>query len=275
MVVPEAMIDRAAERDSLVRTVQAFVRYRQLVRSLVAKDLKLKYRGSVLGFVWSLLNPLLMITVYTIVFGYILRVPVQGFVFYLMLGILAWTFFVNAVLMSAGAIVDNGGLLKSVFFPRAILPVAGVLFNFAHYLLTVLVFLPLMLIAYRVAPAPPMLLFPVFVGFQLFFTIGVALIVATGTAFFRDVRHFLEVGLLALFWLTPVVYQLDQVSPVLRRLILLTPMSPFVVAYQTIFFYRQWPGAMVWALTIGYTALALGIGAAVMLKHEDRFSELI
>jgi lipopolysaccharide transport system permease protein len=271
----EAMVDRARERDSFARTLVAVFRYRELLRNLVSKDLKLKYRGSVLGFLWSLLNPLLMIAVYTIAFKYILRVRSEGFVFYLMLGILAWTFFVNSVTMAAGAIIDNGGLVKSVFFPRAILPLATVLFNFAQYLLTALVFLPLLLLIYHVPLAAPMLLYPVFLGLQLLFTIGVALMVATGTAFFRDVRHFLEIGLAALFWLTPIVYQFDQISPELRKVILLTPMSPYIVAYQKMFFYQEWPGPMVWALAVGYAAAAIAAGAALMLAHEDKFSEQI
>jgi ABC-type polysaccharide/polyol phosphate export permease len=268
-----AMIDRGADRDSFARTAAAMFRYRELLKNLVFKDLKLKYRGSVLGFLWSLANPLLMIGVYTIAFNYILRMRVEGFVFYLMLGILAWTFFANSATMATGAIIDNGGLVKSIFFPRAILPVATVLFNFAQYLLTVLVFLPLMLVLYQVPLSVPMLLFPVFLALQLLFTIGVALILATGTAFFRDIRHFLEIALAALFWVTPIVYQLDQISERLRPLILLTPMSPFIAAYQKIFFYGQWPGPSIWLLAAGYAAAAFVTGTALMLVHEDKFAE--
>jgi lipopolysaccharide transport system permease protein len=271
----EAMIDRALERDSFARTLVAIFRYRELLRNLVAKDLKLKYRGSVLGFLWSLLNPLLMIGVYTLAFKYILQMRSEGFVFYLMLGILAWSFFVNSVMTAAGAIVDNGALMKSLFFPRAILPLATVLFNLAQYLLTALVFLPVMLILYRKMPTAPMLLFPVFLALQVLFTIGVALIVATGTALFRDVRHFLEFGLAALFWITPIVYPLDQIPEGFRTIVLLTPMSPFIVAYHKMFFYQEWPGPMIWALAIGYAAAALAAGSAMMLAHEEKFSEQI
>jgi ABC-type polysaccharide/polyol phosphate export permease len=269
------MIDRSEESDSFGQTLAAMYRYRELLKNLVLKDLKLKYRGSVLGFLWSLANPLLMIVVYTIAFNYILGMRVQGFVFYLMLGIIAWTFFSNSAMMSTGAIIDNGGLVKSIFFPRAILPVATVLFNFAQYLLTALVFVPVMLIVYGVKPAPPMLLYPAFLALQLLFTIGIALILATATAFFRDIRHFLEIALAALFWLTPIVYQFEQISKNARLAILFSPMSPFVVAYQQIFFYRQWPELMVWLLATIYTAIALGAGAAVMLAHEQKFSEQI
>ncbi|MCA1652358.1 MAG: ABC transporter permease, partial [Acidobacteria bacterium] len=142
------MVDRAAVRPSMRRTVLGLVKYGHLLRNLVIKDLKLKYRGSVLGFVWSLANPLLMIAVYTVAFTFILRIRTPGFVFHLMLGLLAWTFFANAVAMSTGAIADNGGLVRSVWFPRAILPIATVLFNLAQYILTILVFLPVLMVLY-------------------------------------------------------------------------------------------------------------------------------
>ena len=269
------MIDRAKEADSFGRTLVAMFSYRELLKNLVLKDLKLKYRGSVLGFVWSLVTPLLMIVVYTVAFTYILRMPVQGFVFYVMLGILAWTFFVNSATMATGAIVENAGLVKSVFFPRAILPVATVLFNLTQYLLTVLVFLPLMVLLYRVPLGPQMLLFPVFLGLQLLFTIGVALILSTGTAYFRDIRHFLDVALAALFWVTPIVYQADRLSPRARAAIMLSPMSPYISTYQTIFFYRKWPQLSIWLLATIYAASAFILGAAIMLANEDGFSEQV
>jgi ABC-type polysaccharide/polyol phosphate export permease len=270
-----AMIDRAERADSFARTLVAMYRYRELLRNLVLKDLKLKYRGSFLGFLWSLANPLMMIAVYTIVFRYFLQVRVEGFVFYLMLGLLAWTFFANSLTMASGAIVDNGGLVKAVFFPRAILPVATVLFNFAQYLMTAAMLLPLMLLIYRVPLSASMLLFPVFLALQLLFTIGISLMLATGTAFFRDIRHFLEIALAVLFWLTPIVYTLDHVPDRLRPLVLCMPVSPFIEAYQTMFFYHAWPGWSTWLLAAGYAATSVVVGMAVMLAHEDKFSEQV
>lgn len=267
------MVDRATERPGYVSTLAGLVRHRELIKNLVLKDLKLKYRGSVLGFLWSLVNPLVMISVYAVAFTYILRTAVEGFVFLLLLGILPWSFFASSASMSTGAIIDNGALMKSVRFPPAILPVATVLFNLAQYLLTIVVFLPVMLLVYRVPPSAPMLLYPVFLGLQVIFTVGVALLLAAGTAFFRDIRHLLEIALSILFWLTPIVYQLTQVSKGLRTLILLTPLSPFIIAYQQIFYYRQWPGAEVWLVATVYAFGALAVGAWVFLSVEDRLSE--
>jgi ABC-2 type transport system permease protein len=267
------MVDRATERATLRGTIVALVRYRELLKNLALKDLKLKYRGSVLGFVWSLVNPLVMISVYGLAFTYILRTRVEGFVFFLLLGILPWSFFASSANMATGAIIDSGGLMKSVTFPRAILPIATVLFNLIQYLLTILVFLPLMLIVYRVPLSAPMLLYPVFLALQVLFTVGVALLLAVGTAFFRDIRHLLEIALSILFWLTPIVYPLPQVSGRLRSVILLSPLSPFIVSYQQIFYYHQWPSAEVWIVAAVYSCATLAAGTMLFLSVEDQLSE--
>jgi ABC-2 type transport system permease protein len=267
------MIDRAAERPNLGDTFVSLIRYRELIKNLVMKDLKLKYRGSVLGFLWSLVNPIVMITVYTLAFTFVMRTAVHGFVFFLLLGLLAWTFFASAAAMSTGAIIDSGNLMKSVSFPRAILPIAAVIFNLTQYLLTVLVLLPIMLTVYRVVPSAPMILYPVFVTLQVLFTIGVAFLLAAGTAFFRDTRHLLDIALSALFWLTPILYPLTQVPEKLRLLILLSPLSPFVVAYQQMFFYQQWPSFTVWAVGLVYSIGTFLLGAWLFLSLEDRLAE--
>lgn len=269
------MEDRAAVRPTLRRTLRGLSVYRHLLRNLVLKDLKLKYRGSVLGFVWSLANPLLMIAVYTIAFTYILRIRTPGFVFYLMLGVLAWTFFANAAAMSTGSIVDNGGLARSVWFPRAILPLAGVLFNFAQYLLTVAVFLPVLMMLYRVPPSAPMLAYPIFLMLQLLFTVGVALLLSVGTAFFRDVRHLVDVALAVLFWATPVVYETTQIPDGLRTAILFSPLSPYVTAYHDVFYYGRWPSPAVWGLAVAYAAAALLAGLVLVTRTEDQLTERI
>jgi lipopolysaccharide transport system permease protein len=270
-----ALVDRAGRVDSLGYTLASLFRYRELLKNLVLKDLKLKYRGSVLGFLWSLFNPLLMIGVYTFAFKYIIGNRIPDFVFYVMLGILAWTFFVNSLIMSTGAIVDNSGLLKSVFFPRAILPIASVLFNFAQYLLTVLVFLPVMMVLYDRPFATPMLAYPAFLVLQLIFTVGLALLIATWTAFFRDVKHFLEIFLAVLFWLTPIVYLSTMPGPEFQPWLPLAPMTPFITAYHDIFFYARWPAASTWALASVYAVVAAGAGLALILKREDQFSEAL
>jgi ABC-type polysaccharide/polyol phosphate export permease len=150
-----------------------------------------------------------------------------------------------------------------------------VFFNLAQYLLTVMVLLPIMLVAYRVPPSGLMLLYPVFLALQVLFTLGVALLIAAGTAFFRDIKHLLEIALSILFWLTPIVYPVSQASPGVQKLILLTPLSPFVVAYHQIFYYREWPSLEVWGLAVLYAAVSFAAGLWMFLSLEDRLAEQV
>jgi lipopolysaccharide transport system permease protein len=269
------LVDRSAQIRSVRATVASVLHYRQLIRSLVAKDLKLKYRGSVLGFLWSLVSPLLMLGVYTLAFKYILGITEEGYVFLLLLGILAWNFFVGSLVMSTGAIVDNAGLLKSVLFPRAVLPISSVMFNFAQYVLTAAVLIPVMVAVYQVPLTPLVVLYPLFLFLQLVFITGLALALSAAAAHLRDTRHLLDIALQVLFWTTPIVWPLTRVDAQWHPLVLLSPMSPFVVAYQRVFYYGIWPGTQVMVVALVYALGALAIGTAVFLRSDRRFSELV
>jgi lipopolysaccharide transport system permease protein len=270
------LVDRSAQIRSVRATAASILHYRQLIRSLVAKDLKLKYRGSVLGFIWSLVSPLLMLGVYTLAFKYIIGVTTEGFVFLLLLGILAWNFFVGSLVMSTGAIVDNAGLLKSVLFPRAVLPISSVMFNFAQYVLTAAVLIPVMIVFYRVPVTPLFVLYPAFLFLQLVFVTGLALALSAAAAHLRDTRHLLDIALQVLFWTTPIVWSFaDKVPEKWQPVALLSPMSSFVVAYQRIFYYGIWPGVEVTAVAVIYALGALAIGTAFFLRSDRRFSELV
>jgi lipopolysaccharide transport system permease protein len=247
--------------------------YRELVRNLVLKDLKLKYRGSALGFVWSLVNPLVMLAVYSLAFTYIMGFRRQDFVYFLLIGMLPWNFFATTANMSTGTIADVGGLLRSVRFPRTVLPVATVTFNLAQYLLTFTVLLPIMLLVFGIAPTGSMLAFPAVLVLLVLFTTGVAFILAASAAFFRDVKHLVEIGLGALFWLTPILYDLPGVPERLRLPILLMPVSPFVTLMHDIFYHRVWPDASMWAAATAWSAAAFIGGVSLFLSYEDRFAE--
>jgi ABC-type polysaccharide/polyol phosphate export permease len=249
--------------------------YWHLLRNLVARDLHIKYRGSALGFAWSILIPLLMIGVYTLAFTYVMELGTPKFVLYLLIGLLAWNFFAGAISGSTGAISESGSLLKSVVFPRAVLPFAVVLFHLVQYLLTFAVFLPLMLVIYRVPPSPQMLLFPVFLVLNVVFITGLALGLSAATALFRDVRHLVEVGVSMLFWATPIIYEMSRVPEPVQFLALLMPATPYIRAYQDIFFYGVVPDPTIWVIAIVYALGAFVCGLSVFLAFESRFSELV
>ncbi len=250
-------------------------RYWHLFRNLVAKDLKLKYRGSVLGFLWSLVHPLVMIVVYTFAFTYVLRVPTERYAFFVLIGLLAWTFFAGAVIGSTGAIADGGSLIRSVVFPRIILPVSGVAFHLVQYVLAISVLLPILVALYGVPPGPQMLLFPVFLLLQVLFIAGLALLFSTATAFLRDVKHLAEVGIAVGFWATPILYEHTLVPEQFRFALLLSPMASFIRAYQDIFYYLVWPDLSIWLVAVAYAVGGFVCGLSVFVAYEDRFSEQV
>jgi ABC-type polysaccharide/polyol phosphate export permease len=250
-------------------------RFRYLVFNLVMKDLKLKYQRSALGFAWSLLNPLTMIIVYTLAFTYVLRVPTPRFVFFVLIGLLSWTFFSGTISGATEAIAGNRALLRSVVFPRVVLPSATVLFGLAQYLLTILVFLPVMLVLYQVPVEPRMLLFPLFLALQVFFILGLSLALATIAAVFRDMKHLVEVGLGIGFWATPILYEPSMVPEPFRQLMLLGPMTPFIRAYQDIFYYGVVPELSIWVVASVYAAGMFICGLSIFLAYEDRFMEFV
>jgi len=247
--------------------------YRELIKNLVLKDLKLKYRDSALGFLWSLANPLLLIIVYSFVFGHILRGGPPNFAYFLMVGILPWNFFAQSVMMSTGSILENGNLIRKVALPMEVFPVSTVLFNLAQYLFALVVFFPMALLFFRTSPAWSWLAFLPVLALQVLFTSGVCFILSTATVFYRDVRHFTEMLLTLLFWLTPIVYDIRAIPGSLATVIYLNPLSYFVLAYQDALYHNAFPSVERIAVLSALTLSILGLGVALFELLKVRFAE--
>jgi len=247
--------------------------YRELIRNLVLKDLKLKYRDSVFGFLWSLANPLFLILVYAFVFGHILRAGPPNFGFFLMVGILPWNFFAQTMMMSTGSILDNSGLIRKVAVPMEVFPIATVLFNGAQYLLALIVFFPMALILFKISLAWSWIFFIPILLLQVLFTLGLSFILSAATIFYRDVRHFTEILLTLLFWLTPVVYDLQTVPESLKTILYMNPFSYFILAYQDVLFHGRFPASGKLLAIVSLPVLSLAIGYVFFMFSKVRFSE--
>lgn len=249
--------------------------YRELIRNLVVKDLKIKYRDSTIGFLWSLANPLLLIIVYTFVFNHILKGSIPNYTYFLLIGILPWNFFAQSVMMSTGSILENGGLIRKVAMPMEVFPVATVLFNLAQFALALVVFVPMSLLFFQVPMAWVTLwFFPVLILHTLF-TVGLSFMISTATVFFRDVRHFVEIALMLLFWLTPIIYDIGNVPESLRSVIYLNPQSFFILSYQDVVFRQVAPEYSRVAILIVLAASSFVIGYRVHLRYKTRFAEVV
>ena len=264
---------RAAGPGAGARLGGDLLRYRALLKNLVYKDLKLKYRGSILGVAWSLLNPLLLLVVYTVAFKHVLRVQQENYAYFLLVGLLPWNFFSAALLASTAAITGNASLIKKVYFPSEILPIATVLFSFAQFLLAMVVFLPALILVSGVSLQWSALLFVPLLALHVLFTVGLAFLLSSLTTVFRDIAHFTEVALLLLFWVTPIVYPSTMAPPAMQLFFSISPMAAFAILYQDVLFLGRMPEAGMVVAVLGWTAAALVAGYAVFRSYSPAFAE--
>src|ERR671923_1512576 len=248
-------------------------RYRELIRNLVLKDLKLKYRDSVLGFLWSLANPLLLILVYSFVFGHILRGGPANFAYFLMVGILPWNFFAQSLMMSTGSILDNGSLIRKVALPMEVFPVATVLFNLAQFLFALVVFFPMAWFFFNVLFTWSWLSFFPILVLQVLFTLGLSFIISTATVFYRDIRHFTEIFLMLIFWLTPIIYDMQSAPATLKTVLYLNPFSYFVLGYQDALYRNVFSSPEQWLAITSLAVISLALGYTLFTTCKTRFPE--
>ena len=253
-------------------------RYRGLIVSLVARDLKARYRGSVLGFFWSFVNPLLLLLVYTFVFTVVLPgvhpPEVEPFALFMFCGILPWTWFSSSLLEGSSVLIAGSNLIRKVLFPAEVLPIVTVLAGLAHFCLG-LPILVAFLVYYRVPVVPTDLLwFPVIVLIQLVLTLGLALLLSALTVHFRDIRDLLTNLLTLWFFATPIIYPLSQVPESMRRFLNLNPFTHLVVSYQEVLFmqgtFTQWPRLLAVG---GGSFLVLALGYFVFDRLRDTLAE--
>jgi ABC-type polysaccharide/polyol phosphate export permease len=213
-------------------------RYRGLVSALVARELKARYRGSVLGFLWSFINPLLLLLIYTFIFTVVQPAAVgdrpDHFALFMFCGILPWTWFASSLLESSNVLIAGGNLIRKVLFPAEVLPIVTVFAGLAHFFLG-LPILVAFLVYYRVPVIwTDLLWFPVVVLIQLVLTLGLALFLSALTVHFRDVRDLLSNLITLWFFATPIVYTMAQAPPAVQRLLNLNPFTHLAVAYQEV-----------------------------------------
>jgi lipopolysaccharide transport system permease protein len=252
-------------------------RYRGLVQSLVARELKARYRGSVLGFFWSFINPLLLLLIYTFVFRYIIesRAPKhEPYALFMFCGILPWSWFSASLTESSNALIAGGNLIKKVLFPAEILPIVTVLANMVHFFLGLPILGAFLIYYGRPLNLGELLWFPAVVGVQLVLTLGLALVLSALTVHFRDLRDILANVLTFWFFATPIIYPMLLAGPLERRLLNLNPFTHLAISYQEILFYEGPFGHWKWLLALGAGSLGLLLsGFFVFDRLRDSFAE--
>jgi ABC-2 type transport system permease protein len=272
-------------RGHLGTRVRDIFRYRELLVNLVRKDLKVRYKSSVLGFLWSLLNPAMLLLVYYFVFSVLLGSGIPRFPIYLLSGLLVWNLFNVGLLSATNSVVGNAGIVNKVWFPREVLPLSAIGAALVHFFLQSIVMV-LALLAFRHPVEWRFLpLLPIALVALLLFCAALSLFTAAANVYLRDMQHFVEIALLPWFFCSPIVYSYDLIAAKLGRfswLYLLNPVTPVVLVFQRAIYgsysnvvhtFPYWWYARNVAIVLVASLVLVALSLGVFRRLEGNFTE--
>jgi ABC-2 type transport system permease protein len=269
-VIVAFMISVIANIPRLKSYLPAFLQYRHLIAELVSRDLKVKYRRSVLGIIWSILNPLFMMLIITIVFSNLFRITIENFAAYYITGMLIFGFVNEAAMASLSSILGAAALIKKVYIPKYVFPLQKCLFAFVNMLFS-LIAVAIVYLILQIELKPTILLFFVPMLYAAIFVLGLGLILSALDVFFRDIQHLWGVWATAWFYLTPILYTPDLLPGFLQIILKFNPMLYYVDYIRDVMMYGTLPGLQENLICAGFACLFLLIGFLVFKKSQDRF----
>lgn len=244
--------------------------YREMIFSLVRRDLKGRYKGSVLGFFWTFLNPLLQLCVYTVVFSVILRNNIEDFYLFLFVALVPWLFFSASVSDGCSCIRSQQDMVKKIYFPREVLPIAFTTSQFVNMLLSLCVVLFVLLVSGKGVNLVALLYLPVIMIIEYLLALGMVMIVSAVCVYVRDLEYFLKIITMAWQFLTPIMYDISIVPERLLPIFNLNPMTPVILAYRDILYYKQPPhmNTLLQATLFGVGLVVIGFLTFNKLKRH-------
>lgn len=246
--------------------------YRELLKTSIKKDIRGKYKSSILGVIWSFLNPLLQLAVYAIVFPLIMKSNIPNYTVFVCCGLIPWTFFSTAISRTSFVMVENANIIKKVYFPREILPISIVTSEMVNFIISTIIILAFV-IAYGIGFSWYIVFYPVILIIQYILLIGISLLVSSITVYIRDLQHFIGILLQLLFYATPIVYGLDIIPQSFRWILKINPMSYIIDGYRSIFYYQRMPDFVGLGIVLAISVILCIIGYLVFNKLQKRFAE--
>lgn len=250
--------------------------YREMIHSMINRELKGRYKGSVLGVLWSFLNPLLQMLVYTVVFSFIMRNGIEDYYLFLIVALIPWIFFSSSVTIGAACIRAQKEMVNKIYFPREILPISVVTSQLINMLYAFLVIFAILLISGKGINLYAFLYLPLIILIEYFFALGLTFLISALTVYFRDLEYIISILVMAWQFLSPVMYGIDMVPEGLyRRIFELNPMTPIIINYREVLYYKIEPNGRYLVMGIVYALVFLLIGFGVFRKMQKRFSEVL
>ena len=246
--------------------------YRELLKTSVKKEIRGKYKNSFLGVLWSFLNPLLQIIVYALVFQVILKNPKENYAIFLCCGLVPWTFFASTITRSAFTMIENGNIIKKVYFPREILPISIVTSETVNFMISTIIILGFVILG-KLGLSIYILFYPLVLLAQYLLLIAISLIVSSISVYVRDLQHLIGVAMQLLFYATPIVYAADSIPENLKWILSLNPMTYIIDGYRAIFYNQAMPDLTAIGILICIGIAGCAIGYLIFNKLQKGFAE--
>ena len=258
------------DKNDIILSLKKFHQYKPLLHELVSRDLRVKYRRSFLGYLWSLLSPLMMMAVMSVVFSYMFRFDIPNYPLYLICGQTLWTFFAESTSIALTAVWSNGTLIRKIYIPKYIFPISKVLSCFVTMSFSLAAILIVMVVT-KVKFTWGLLLTPVPLLLLLLFSTGIGLILSTFSVFFRDIVHIYSVVIMAWMYLTPVFYPISSLPPELAKIIMYNPMFHYLDFFRELVLTGGLPSTFTVCMCVIWSIISIGIGLVVFEKFQKNF----
>lgn len=261
-----------------MKLIKEIFKYRELLKNNVKKEVRGRYKNSILGVMWTFLNPLLQIAVYAMIFPYILKQQQPYYLIFVCVGLIPWSFFTTTIIQSTNTIIGNANIVKKVYFPREILPLSVVLSGAINFLIATIIILAFCIgggkgITWHI------IIFPIILLLQMILQLAISFVLSAVTVYIRDIEHFVQIVLMLMFYATPIVYStatLDgstATARFMKQVIMLNPMTTIIEGYRSIFYNQTLPnfkGIGIWYII---SISLLFIGWLIFKKLQKGFAE--
>ncbi len=254
----------------MLNSLTELVKYRELIHYLVVTDLRVRYRGSVLGFLWTLLNPLLLTLVLWLVFSKFGQVEEKNYALFLLSGLMVWIFFSQSITMALNSIVKQRGLIQKIYVPKVVFPIAVVISNLTNFLFFLAAYAMIASLTPVGLSAMNLMVIPV-VGMVFLLAIGCSLVMATLNVFFRDFLHLTEVILRLMFYLTPILYRPELFGEKAQIFFQMNPAYYPIITARSVLYDQVMPSPELWLMGYGVALSSCVLGFFVFLKAQDKF----
>ncbi|WP_318708601.1 ABC transporter permease [Candidatus Acetatifactor stercoripullorum] len=257
----------------MLQRIKEIFAYKDMIYSLVRRELRGRYKGSVLGFLWTYINPLCQIIVYSAVFSVIFKVNIEKFYLYLTIGMMPWVFFNTSIQGGSTCIRAQADMVKKIYFPREVIPISYVTSAFVNMLLSFIIVFGVILLSGWGISVSVLPYLPLIMIIEYLLALGIAFVVSAVTVYFRDLEQIVGVLMMAWIYLTPIMYDMDYIPEQLRSLFYINPMTPIIIAYHDILYYRVAPTTQC-LLQSGLTSLFfLVLGFGLFRRLDRNFAE--